>query len=208
MHSLMEFLLFVLTASLMIMIPGPDFIYVTTRGISEGNKAGIVSALGLSVGLLVHTMLAAFGLSALIEASRTAYLLIKYVGAAYLTFLGVKMLLSNSSNQELTTRVAASRTNIFKQAILTNVFNPKVMLTFVAFLPQFVDSQASDPTLQFIFLGMTLCVLSTLWFSIVGYFAGKIGGFIKRNDFIQSYLSKVSGSIMILLGLKVALTRD
>jgi threonine/homoserine/homoserine lactone efflux protein len=140
--------LFIFTSIIIIVAPGPDFIYVTTRGVAQGKKAGTVSALGISVGLLIHTLLAAFGLSAIIQASGIAYLMIKYIGAGYLLFLGIKTFVTRSQlsnrNEE-----KEDKTNIFRQGILTNVFNPKAIVTFMAFLPQFVDIHISHPIVQF-----------------------------------------------------------
>lgn len=209
MDGLIHFPLFLFSAMLIIIAPGPDFIYVTTRGISEGNKAGLLSVLGISVGLLVHTLFAALGLSAIIHASRVAYLVIKYIGAAYLVYIGVKILLSKkASNGENNPQLNGKQKNVFKQGVLTNVFNPKAIVTFMAFLPQFVDVAIQKPVLQFTALGLVLSTMAVLWFGLVGYFAGSLGNFIRKNDRIQSWIKYLSGSIMIALGLKLATSND
>ena len=195
--------LFIITSIVIIVAPGPDFIYVTTRGVSQGKKAGTVSALGISVGLLIHTLLAAFGLSAIIQTSRIAYLAIKYIGAGYLIFLGVKTFVTGN---QLLSRIEekAHKKNIFRQGILTNVFNPKAIVTFMAFLPQFVDIKISHPIWQFLFLGIILSFIAVLWFGIVGYFAGLIGTFIRKSQLFQYGIKYLSGSVLILLGLRLA----
>jgi threonine/homoserine/homoserine lactone efflux protein len=199
--------LFFITSLIIIVAPGPDFIYVTTRGVSQGKKAGTLSALGISVGLLIHTLLAAFGLSAIIQASRVVYLAIKFLGALYLIFLGLKTLLSkdqllnnNGKNN--------NKKNIFHQGILTNVFNPKAIITFMVFLPQFVDNTITQPIMQFLFLGIIVALIAVVWFGIVGYFAGLIGSYIKRSQFFQRGVKYISGSILILLGLKLAIENE
>jgi threonine/homoserine/homoserine lactone efflux protein len=199
--------LFIISSVIIIIAPGPDFIYVTTRGVYEGHKAGVLSALGISVGLLIHTLFAAFGLSAIIQASSVAYLTIKFLGAGYLFYLGFKTLITKNKLVDSTIPLA-KRSSIFQQAVLTNVFNPKAIITFMAFLPQFVNMRIQNPIWQFIFLGTLLSVIAVLWFGLVGYFAGLIGGLIKRNRIFQNIIKNVSGTIMIALGLRLALKKD
>jgi len=208
MEGIVNFQLFIISSIIIIMAPGPDFIYVTTRGVSDGSKAGLISAFGISAGLLVHTLFAAFGLSAIIQASRIAYLVIKYLGAAYLIYIGVKALTSKNNAKESENKKIYKSGNIFKQGILTNVFNPKAIVTFMAFLPQFVNVHISHPISQFILLGVILAAMAVIWFGIVGYFAGFFGSIIKRSNLIQSGIKYISGSIMILLGLRLAIKRD
>lgn len=208
MNGIINFQLFIISSIIIIVAPGPDFIYVTTRGISEGNKAGIISALGISAGLLVHTLFAAFGLSAIIQTSRIAYLVIKYLGAGYLIFIGIKAILSKNKLDEFKTDAVYKSDNIFKQGIITNVFNPKAIVTFMAFLPQFVNGNIAHPITQFTFLGLILSTMSIVWFGLVGYFAGIFGAIVKRNKAIQDGIKYISGSIMILLGLRLAIKKE
>jgi len=208
MDGIMNIQLFIISSMIIIIAPGPDFIYVTTRGISDGNKAGVISAFGISAGLLIHTLFAAFGLSAIIQASRTAYFIIKYLGAGYLIFIGVKAILSKSKNIEFKTDKTYKNGNIFKQGILTNIFNPKAIVTFMAFLPQFVSTTILHPITQFTFLGLILSTMAMIWFGFVGYFAGIFGAFIKRNNIIQNGIKYISGSVMILLGLRLAINKE
>jgi threonine/homoserine/homoserine lactone efflux protein len=208
MDGLINFPLFLISSLLIIIAPGPDFIYVTTRGISEGNKAGLLSALGISIGLLIHTLFAAFGLSAIIQASRFVYMIIKYIGAGYLIYIGIKFLLNRKKSNINDLKSEVRKHNVLKQGIITNVFNPKAIVTFMAFLPQFVDIKITNPTGQFITLGMILSIMAVLWFSIIGYFAGSIGTYIRKNEKIQKWISCISGSVMIILGLRLALKRE
>jgi threonine/homoserine/homoserine lactone efflux protein len=208
MEGIINFQLFIISSIIIIIAPGPDFIYVTTRGISDGNKAGVTSAIGISAGLLIHTLFAAFGLSAIIQASRIAYSIIKYLGAGYLIFIGIKAIISKNKIDEFKTDRTYNNGNIFKQGILTNVFNPKAIVTFMAFLPQFVNVNISHPVTQFTLLGLILSTMAIIWFGFVGYFAGIFGSIIKRNKIIQDGIKYISGSIMILLGLRLAIKKD
>jgi len=207
MEGLVNLPFFFVTSIIIIIAPGPDFIYVTTRGVAQGKRAGILSALGTSVGLLTHTLLAAFGLSAIIQTSRIAYLTLKYIGAGYLLYLGARTLISKK--QLLSGRETDRQTRgVFRQGVLTNVFNPKAIVTFMAFLPQFVDAHLSHPIVQFLFLGSTFALLAVVWFGFVGYFAGLISTWIKQNQFFQNGIKYVSGSILMLLGLRLALKEE
>jgi threonine/homoserine/homoserine lactone efflux protein len=208
MEGIINLPLFLVTALLIIIAPGPDFIYVTTRGIAGGNKVGVMSALGISAGLLVHTLFAVFGLSAIIQASTMAFLIIKFLGAGYLVFLGVKSILSKSKIENFTSGKSNKNGNIFKQGVITNVFNPKAIVTFMAFLPQFVDVNNARPTIEFTEMGLILSVMAVVWFGIVGYFAGLFGMFVKKYQVAQNVIRYLSGSIMISLGLRLAVNEQ
>ena len=173
----------------------------------QGKKAGTLSAIGISVGLLIHTLLAAFGLSAIIQASSLAYEIIKYLGAGYLIFLGVKSLITKAPLINEDEKMTDSK-SAFHQGVLTNVFNPKAIITFMAFLPQFVDIKISHPIAQFLFLGFILAFTAVIWFGIVGYFAGLVGSFVKQNKYFQKVVKYLSGSILILLGLRLAIKEE
>jgi threonine/homoserine/homoserine lactone efflux protein len=158
-------------AALLIIAPGPDFVYVMTQGIARGRWSGVLSAVGISLGLLVHTTLAALGVTALILTSELLFEAVKYIGAAYLVFLGVK---SFRSSGVLVTATLASlpdrgAARIVRQGMFTNLFNPKAMLTFLAFIPQFITSSS-----QVVFLGVSMALLGIAWFSLVGYFSGVV----------------------------------
>jgi threonine/homoserine/homoserine lactone efflux protein len=206
MDGIINLPLFLISSLLIVMAPGPDFVYVTTRGIAEGSKAGVLSAFGISTGLLVHTMFAAFGLSAIIQSSVLAYMIIKYLGAGYLIFLGIKALINKT--QPYTTTTKNEKNGVFRQGVITNVFNPKAIVTFIAFLPQFVDVHLVNPVSQFFELGMILSLIAVAWFGIIGYFAGLIGAYIKKNIYIQKLTKYASGTIMVALGMRAALDKN
>jgi len=206
MDGIVNLPLFIISSIIIVIAPGPDFIYVTTRGISEGSKSGMLSAIGISTGLLVHTMFAAFGLSAIIQSSVLAYQVIKYLGAGYLIYLGIKALLGKEDNK--TKEIENySKTGVFRQGVITNVFNPKAVVTFVAFLPQFVNAHITNPVTQFFELGLILAFIAAAWFGIVGYFAGIIGAYIKKNIWFRRVIKYISGTVMVSLGLKAAFSR-
>lgn len=202
--SVQNYLLFCLGAMALIMSPGPDFFYVATRGLEGGRKAGLVSAFGIGAGLIFHTILAASGLTVLLLASGPIFNVVKWAGAAYLVWVGYKIL---SSGDEFLTpgeKRDFKLSQVFRQGILTNVLNPKVALTFAAFVAPFVHPEKGHAGLQTAILGSTLCVLATLWFSCVGTFAGQLGGFLARHRSVGRGVRLFSGAVVTLLGLKLA----
>jgi threonine/homoserine/homoserine lactone efflux protein len=207
MNAILNFDLFLISSFLIIALPGQDFIYVTTRGVALGKKAGVLSAVGISVGLLVHTLLAALGLSLILNASQIAYRIIQYVGAAYLFYIGIQTLRSKNElfNSEEVQESAAHK--IFLQGALTNLFNPKALIVFVAFLPQFINVKHSGSMMPFFILGGTLALIALIWFSAVGLFAGMIGVFVKTNRYFQKVIKYAAGSILIGLGIRLALQK-
>jgi threonine/homoserine/homoserine lactone efflux protein len=189
--------MFYVGAALLIMAPGPDFVYVVTQGIARGRWSGVLSAVGISLGLLVHTTLAALGLTALILTSPLLFDVIKYLGAAYLVFLGVK----SFRNHGLVTLSAVSldggAVQIVRQGLFTNLFNPKAMLTFLAFIPQFIS-----PGVGSVFLGGSMAFLGIVWFSIVGYFSGLISEWV-LNSRANRLISYLMGFVLISLGIRL-----
>ena len=204
MPSLSTYLLFCVGALALIASPGADFFYVATRGLAGGPRAGIASALGIGAGLLVHTILAASGLTLLLLASDWVFNAVKWLGALYLIWMGIKILRAGDELLTATDVTPLSFGRTFRQGVLTNLFNPKVALTFAAFLPQFVDVSHSNPQAQMAFLGATLCVLATLWFCGVGAFAGQLGAFLLRFPRVGAGVRLGAGTILCLLGARLA----
>lgn len=196
-----------LTASLaLIMTPGPDMIYVITRGVAQGRRVGLVSACGTSAGLIFHTVLAAAGLSALLRSSATAFMMVKYVGAAYLIYLGVKALLNKTSFAVEESAVPkAGLGKIFFQGMASNVLNPKIALFFLAFLPQFVHPGTSSAASQMLVLGLTFTLLSLAIFNAIAYFSGRLGEILSTKPASANILRWFTGSVLIGLGLRLAL---
>ena len=199
-------LILFLTASLaLIVAPGPDNILVLARGIAQGRRAALVSAAGASVGLVVHSAFAAVGLSALLQQSATAYSVVKYAGAAYLIYLGIKALLDMESFAVTGETAQARLGSVFFQAVASNVLNPKVALFFLAFLPQFADPAAGDAAPQLLVLGLTFALLTWMIFSALGYFSGSLGNWLVSRPKLADGLRWLTGGVLIGLGLRLAL---
>ena len=195
--------LFLIATITLALIPGPDMVYVLARSVGQGRNAGIISALGVSVGLLVHTSAAALGLSALLMSSAFAYTAVKYLGAVYLIYLGVRIVLSKDTGS-LSTLKQASLKRIFSQGVLTNVLNPKIALFFLAFLPQFVNVSSSQVVWQILTLGIIFNMIGTVWLIALASLAGSAGSWLRKRPSF-SYIQKwLTGSILIALGIRVA----
>jgi threonine/homoserine/homoserine lactone efflux protein len=195
-----------LTASLaLIVAPGPDTLYVLARGIGQGRRAGAISALGTCTGILVHTSAAALGLAVLLQTSIVAYTLIKYAGAAYLIYLGIKTLLSKQSALFTPVATRPSWRRMYLQGMLTNVLNPKVALFFVAFLPQFIDQQSGFVALHMLLLGLIFDSLGLAYLLLVAGLSGSLGHFLLTRPAWAHRIRWLTGSILIGLGLRLAL---
>jgi threonine/homoserine/homoserine lactone efflux protein len=201
-HS--SLLLFVSAALVLLAIPGPAVLYVTSRSIGLGRTAGLISALGIGVGTLVHVAAAAVGLSALLMSSAAAFSAVKYLGAAYLIYLGVQKLRHQESFEGRgdTTRVKLSR--VFAQGVVVNVLNPKTAIFFFAFLPQFVDEARGGIAAQILFLGMLFAVMGVVSDSLWALFAGTVAQWLGGNTRWMQTQRYVSGGMLISLGLAAA----
>lgn len=185
--------------------PGPDMLYVATRATSEGRAAGIVSALGIGAGTLVHVAALALGLAALLAAVPLAYDAVRLAGAAYLVWLGARALLRPASALAGPAVAPASRWRVFRQGIVTNVLNPKVALFFLAFLPQFVDPARGSPAAQIVVLGLLFDVSGTLVNVLVAVAASRAGAWLRRPGRPARLLQRATGVVFVGLGLRLAL---
>ena len=202
MFGIENYLGFVLAAILLNLTPGSDSMYIITRSISQGQTAGFYSVLGIISGILIHTLLAALGLSVLLANSPTAFMIVKYIGASYLCYLGVKMLMSKqqpligASLQE-NGKPSSAKTldywQIYKQGMLTNTFNPKVALFFLAFFPQFINPNYANSTLSFLLLGLTFAVTGFIWCLCLALLASKFSEKLRENPAIVTSLQKSYG---------------
>jgi len=204
------FLAFLIAALALNFAPGPDMLYVLGRSLGQGRKAGVVSALGIFAGCLVHITAAALGLAALLQASATAYNVIRYTGAAYLLYLGVSMLLSRNKDAQNELSPGASPpptslSRIFTQGVITNILNPKVAMFFVAFLPQFVNAARGSVVFQIAVLGLIFDVGGTLVNIGVAFFAGHIGNRLRQSPRAARLQRWFTGSIFIGLGIRLGL---
>lgn len=206
-----DLLLFTISGLLLNVTPGPDTLYIVGRSSTQGLRAGATAALGIGAGILVHITAAALGLSAILAASATAFTVVKWVGAAYLIYVGICLLRSSapSFDQMATTGLpTATLGTIFLQGFLTNVLNPKVALFFLAFLPQFVDSDANSKALAFLFLGAIFNVTGTLWNLFMAWSATRVAGGLRRSATATTWFNRCVGGVFIYLGLRLALTKE
>ncbi len=195
---------FVLAALALLVVPGPAVLYVVARSISEGRRAGIASVLGIHVGTLVHIAAATLGLSALIASSAIAFTAVKIAGAVYLVGLGLWTLVSRTAERDVALGGERNLRRAFAQGIVVNVLNPKTALFFLAFLPQFVDSDASHPALQIAFLGVLFALLGLLTDSTWALAAGTAGGVLRRSRRFARAQRYVTGTVYVGLGVTTA----
>ena len=198
--------LFISVAFVLVAIPGPNTLYIIARSVQQGRMAGIVSSFGVQVGTIVHVVAAAFGLSALLLSSAAAFNVVRYGGAAYLIYLGIKTLLSKE-NIELERGLQKTKlSRVFTQGVVVNVLNPKTALFFFAFLPQFIDPARGAVATQIIILGAILMLLGTLSDSIYALAAGSIGNRLRGNLRLLRAQRYFAGSVYLGLGAATALT--
>jgi threonine/homoserine/homoserine lactone efflux protein len=202
--------LFVAASLAVIVAPGPDNIYVLTRGIAQGRKVALASAWGMCSGLLFHTTLAAVGLSAILARSAGALSLVKYIGAAYLVYLGIRALLSREEFSPSVQKIfTVKRRNFFLQGLTMNLLNPKVAVFFMAFLPQFASPSvgtAGSATLRFVALGLVFALLSVVIFSAIALFSGVVGDRLSRNPRFATALQWSTAFVLVGLGVRLALS--
>jgi threonine/homoserine/homoserine lactone efflux protein len=207
MISLNDFLLFAFASLMLNITPGNDMLYVATRSTSQGIKAGIVSALGITGGCIVHLIAAVVGLSALIANSAIAFDIIKYAGAAYLIYLGIKAFLSKQNNFNVDSNIQnRSLPGLFGQGVLTNVLNPKVALFFLAFLPQFIHPEKGNTSMQILLLGLWFNLSGTIVNVLVAVLFGNLGNWLADKQEFIKWQNKVTGFLLVGLGIKIALS--
>lgn len=198
---------FILTAIVLVVTPGIDTIMVLTRSISKGKMAGLYSALGVSLGMVIHTCAATFGLSQILSQSAIAFGIIKYLGAAYLVYIGYKSFINKDTQLEIKPAEIKNTEmkNMFFTAFLSDVLNPKIALFFLAFLPQFVNSAEIKNPVPYLLLGLILFIITLLWCVFLALSGSRITMLFNKHKKAETWMNKASGIIFILLGLKVAL---
>lgn len=201
--------LFVATAIVLVLTPGQDTFFILGRSLSGGRSAGIAAALGITAGSVVHTFLAALGLSALLATSPYAFMAVKFAGAAYLVYIGIKALLSKSANLPGSGDAARNdgRWSAFRQGIISNVLNPKVALFFLALMPQFIEAASTHKVAAFLVLGLTFVTLGIVWCFVLAVAAASLRGALLRRPAFGQWLNRVAGAMFIALGLKLATAR-
>lgn len=207
MMSLHTYLLFVVAAVGLILVPGPDMIYMLGRCVAQGRKAGILSAIGFNLGSFVHLTAAVLGLSAILATSATAFTVVKWVGAGYLIYLGISAFFGKSGPLAIEGRETGSRNGrtILWQAFLSDVLNPKVALFFLALLPQFVDRSAAHPTLQIILLGVTVNAIGLPTNILLACCSARVTEALRRNQSASQWLQRGLGALFVALGLRIAI---
>ena len=208
MLSLSTISLFSIAAIILALTPGPDMLYIATRSITQGRGAGIFSALGVHTGVLIHTIAAAFGISALIAESAVAFNIVRYAGAAYLVYLGIRTILNKAASLEIKVIEHKKLRSVYYQGLITNLFNPKVILFFLAFLPQFADPSKGSIPIQMVTLGCLMIVVTLPIDIAVGLLGGSMGKFLKTSTRMQRISKWFTGSVFISLGISTALFVD
>ena len=189
----------------LLVVPGPAVVYIVAESAHGGRLAGVVSMLGIHTGGLGHVAAAALGLSSVLASSALAFETVRYVGAAYLVFLGLRRLLGRDRSEPLDAGRPASLGRLFRQGVVVNVLNPKTALFFFAFLPQFVHPQASAPGLQILFLGMVFLALAVISDGAYALAAGTLAGWLRTRPGFHAGERYVSGAVLVGLGTTTAL---
>jgi RhtB (resistance to homoserine/threonine) family protein len=197
--------LFFIASLLLNLTPGNDMLYVASRSISQGPRAGVLSALGVFAGCFVHISAAVFGLSIVIARSAYLFSLIKYAGAAYLIYLGTRSLIAKTDVRTSADHTKIDNWKLFRQGFITNALNPKVAIFFLSFLPQFIDPLSPFFKIQLAALGLWFAVQGTSVLIIVAIILGKTKDFFKNNPKVWRIQERITGLILIGLGIKVAL---
>jgi threonine/homoserine/homoserine lactone efflux protein len=209
MFGIHEIWLFIISGLLLNITPGPDTAYIVGRSVQLGWRGGVVAVLGIEAGCTLHVFAAAIGLSALLAASSMAFMLVKWAGAAYLCFIGVKMLLARTPMPATTAANesgAISMRQVFVQGALSNALNPKVALFFLAFLPQFVAEDSPHKAAAFALLGLIFMFNGTLWCLGVALFTAHAAGRIRKSGRILAWINRGLGGLFCYLGVRVAMT--
>lgn len=213
MLDITNFGLFALSVFLLSVTPGPDMAYVIGQSVANGRRSGIISAAGVALGSCTHAVASAAGLTALITASPLMFTIIKYLGAAYLMYLGSKMVLGTFAKQTTEhceaepVKTKANFTNLLSKGFITTLTNPKVLLFFISFFPQFISSGGEHHTASFLILGMTYALIAFLTDLTFAILAGSAAGALSQNKALQKIFDRIVGVTFIGLGLRLALTR-
>lgn len=203
-----QLILFALSSLLLMVTPAPDMIPVISRGVGQGRRAAFLTVLGYSLGDFTHAIFAAVGLSTLLLSSALVFKLVKYAGAAYFIYLGVKILLNKSEFSFETRQETLESKELIWQGYLSNLLNPESTLFFLAFLPQFVDITESNVAFQIIILGLIFTFIGLLVYCLIAYFSGIVGSWLRSKQFIANKLRYFTGSIFVIFGVRVALKEE
>ena len=203
-------MLFLSAAILLNIAPGPDMLYLISKTLSQGKRVGFASILGFGTGALIHTLFVSLGISAIISTSVVGFKIIKYTGAAYLFYLGIKALLSGGIKFKENEKKEGDNSFLksFSQAVIIDVTNPKVALFFIAFLPQFYRVNGTSKIIQFMTLGLIIILIGFIVESIIVLLSDKIAHLLKKKPIVSRILDKVFGTVLIGLGIRLIIQKD
>ena len=199
---------FVLACIALALTPGLDTFYILARSGREGRTVGMAAVLGINTGCLVHTLAAVLGISAILMTSALAFAALKYLGAAYLVWVGLRMLLARQSARQPTVTRGRGLRAAFRQGMLTNVLNPKVALFFLAFLPQFVSMQAPHPQLGLAVLGLSFIGVGLVWSMVLAMLGGQVHRLLDARPHFGQWMDRACGTVLLGFGIRLALTRQ
>jgi threonine/homoserine/homoserine lactone efflux protein len=202
-----SWLLFLTASIALIATPGPDMILVMSRSVTQGPAAGVVTALGVSTGLVAHTALATLGLGIVLKTSNWLFFTLKVIGAAYLVYLGVRAIVSANDDLTLLRGDARPLRRLYLDGAVCNIANPKIAVFYLAFLPQFVTPGGENPTVSILMLGVTFAALTFLIKGPLAIFSGRLSHWFRRRPAALSWLYRSSGAVLIGLGIRLALER-
>lgn len=203
-EGIKDFGVFLAAAAMLAVVPGQDTFYVMGRSLAQGSRAGIASLVGILCGAIVHLLAGGCGLSALLAASPSAFLVVRWMGGAYLAYMGIRMFLARDQKPE--TAAVSDGRNLFplvRQGMLTNLLNPKVALFILAFIPQFIRPESDRKTVDFLFLGGCFFLIGSLWLLCIVVFAAEIGKRFKEHPKFSMKLNRAAGGLFLILGVKL-----
>ncbi|WP_367875326.1 LysE family translocator [Luteolibacter sp. Populi] len=209
MFGIHDFGVFLAACIVLNLTPGPDTFYILGRSMAQGRAAGLASVFGIACGTVVHTLAAALGISAILAASASAFLVIKLAGAAYLIYLGIRMILTRSSPAAIPADFSSSGfLAIFRQGLITNVLNPKVALFFLAFVPQFISADSTSKFAAFVTLGLSFVGTGTVWCLILVRGSSWLGDRLRHSRSFSNWLNRGAGALFVFLGIRLATTKS
>lgn len=183
--------------------PGPDMLYILATSLSQGVRAGLVASVGMSLGMLVHTALVSAGLAALITTVPVLYDVIRYAGAAYLIYIGIRSWRDSSAVTSVEQRPVVPLRTVLWRATVTNLLNPKIVLFYLAFLPQFVAPERGRAGLQLLLLGLLFVIVGLLVDSVIAVAAGRLGEWLQRRHRVDQLLNRVAGTVFVALAVRL-----
>jgi len=205
MYGIENYFGFIIAGLFLNIVPGVDTVYILTRSMTQGRRAGFYSVFGIITGALIHTTLAALGLSIILAKSIIAFNIIKTIGIAYLVYLGIKMLIekNNLFDNNAQQMGKPDLLKIYRQGLLTDLLNPKVALFFLSLLPQFINPHYTNGPIPFLILGLTFTTTGTIWCLFLAHSASYITKTLRNNEKIGKWMQKISGIVFIGLGISL-----